>query len=322
MTVVLITGGDGFIGSRVSRILKKRGHDVIVVDKALHHEHPHSLDLANPQSVLELSQIAVMNRVDVFLHLAAQVGGGRFLAEQEWEICSHNVQVDKNVLSAFVDCRVASRFVYCSSSMVFQNGISPCIEKHVDHIEIPPPTNNYGFTKLQGERLTEMLCNKFDREFVIGRPFNVYGPGELSLEEEAYGISHVIPDFHRKIRLLKEGTADKMEVYGDGRQTRSFTWVEDTANAFALMCIDPNAANQTFNIASEENISMTELALTISRYLDYPIDISYTRPWPGDTKQRVPDTSKIRRELGWMPMIPFAEGLRRNLTWLDEQWRN
>ena len=320
MTTVLITGGAGFIGSRVADILKKRGHEVVIVDKALHADHPHNIDLQDPESVGQLVNIAITNKVDVFLHLAAQVGGGRFLADNEWEICSHNVWCDTNVMEAFLQCRIAERFVYTSSSMVFQNGTSPCVEKDTDNVRIPPPTNNYGFTKLQGERLTKMMCQKYDREYVIGRPFNVYGPGELSHLEEEYGVSHVIPDFHRKIRLLKEGKADVMQVFGNGEQSRSFTWVEDTANAFALMCIDPDVANETFNIASEENITMTELALTIARMLDYPIEITYLNPWPGDTNQRVPDTSKIRRKLGWQPMVPFSTGLGRTLDWLDENW--
>tara|TARA_Y100000593_G_C4322446_1_gene344623 strand:- start:6814 stop:7782 length:969 start_codon:yes stop_codon:yes gene_type:complete len=321
MTTVLITGGAGFIGSRVADILKKRGHEVVIVDKALHEDHPHNINLEDPESVSQLVHIAITHKVDVFLHLAAQVGGGRFLADEEWQICSHNVWCDTNVMEAFIQCRIADRFVYCSSSMVFQNGSSPCIEKHTTHNQIPPPTNNYGFFKLAGERLTEMMCNKYGREFVIGRPFNVYGPGELSKLEEEYGVSHVIPDFHRKIRLLKSGHSDVMDVFGDGQQSRSFTWVEDTANAFALMCVDPDIAGETFNIASEENITMTELAHTISRMLDYPIDITYRNPWPGDTKQRVPDTNKIRRKLGWQPMVPFSVGLKRTLDWLDEEWR-
>ena len=322
MVTVLITGGAGFIGSRVARILKKRGHEIVIVDKSLPEGHAHKLDLEDPACMGDLVNIAITHKVDVFLHLAAQVGGGRFLADNEWEICSHNVWCDTNVLEAFIQCRIASRFVYTSSSMVFQNGGSPCVEEDADLCRIPPPTNNYGFTKLQGERLTKMMCGKYDREYVIGRPFNVYGPGELSHAEEDYGVSHVIPDFHRKIKLLKSGQADVMEVYGDGRQSRSFTWVEDTANAFALMCVDKHCGNQSFNIASEENITMTELALTTARMLDYPIDITYRKAWPGDTLQRVPDTNKIRRELGWQPLVPFSVGLRRTIDWLNSEWRD
>jgi len=322
MASVLITGGAGFIGSRVASILKKRGHDVCIVDKALPENHSHCIDLEDPGSISALVSIAVTHKVDTFLHLAAQVGGGRFLADNEWDICSHNVWVDSNVLQAFILCRIATRFVYTSSSMVFQNGTSPCVELDIEDDLIPPPTNNYGFTKLQGERLTKMMCSKYGREFVIGRPFNVFGPGELSLMEEEYGVSHVIPDFHRKIRLLESGEGERMEIYGDGNQTRSFTWVDDVANAFALMSVDSSCANQTFNVASEENISMTQLAVTISRYLNHPVDIVYLSPWPGDTNQRIPDTSKIRRELGWQPLVPFTVGLRRTLDWLDEQWND
>lgn len=314
MKRILITGGEGFIGNRIRKILEKQGHFVMTVD--LVDTADVKLDLTYART--ELSGVIAKNQIDVVCHMAAKVGGGKYLADEEWDICRHNAKVDLNVLDAFILSRVADRFIYCSSSMVFQNGFETCVEADVDEFKIPPPTNNYGFTKLQGERFTEAACKKFDREYIIGRPFNVYGSGEH--EDDKDGTAHVIPDVYR--RLWEDNTS--LYLYGNGKQTRSFTHADDVAKAFALMCTteDPKCINTTFDIASEENISIENLAIMIARYMSIDVNnlpITYKAAWAGDTVQRKPDTSKIRRILGWRPMKPFSTGLQENIEWLQKQ---
>jgi len=311
---ILITGGNGFIGTRIGNILRKQGHNVLSIDLA----GPNNIDLSKKASQSRVTEYLVRHRVDVVCHMAALVGGGKYLHEKEWDICSHNAQTDMNVLTWFLESRIPERFVYCSSSMVFQNGFETCVEADVDEYKIPPPTNNYGFTKLQGEKFTEMLCKKYDREFIIGRPFNVYGPGEH--EDANDSTAHVIPDVFRRLNENR----DELYLYGDGKQTRSFTHADDVARAFAMMCVteDPECINTTFNIASEENISIKNLAIMIARYLAIDVNqlaITHKPAWPGDTVQRKPDTRKIRQKLGWRPMKPFGVGLKENIEWLIEE---
>jgi nucleoside-diphosphate-sugar epimerase len=311
---ILITGGEGFIGQRIKTILEQQGHYVVTVD--LQESATQTLDLS--YAVTELTTAIVMHKIDVVCHMAAKVGGGKYLAEEEWDICRHNARVDLNVLEAFLKSRIPRRFVYCSSSMVFQNGFEICVESDVDEYKIPPPTNNYGFTKLQGERFTRALCEKYDREFIIGRPFNVYGPGEH--EDIKDGKAHVIPDVFRRLIANKKN----LYLYGDGKQTRSFTHADDVARAFAMMCttLDEECINTTLNIASEENISIKNLAIMIARYLSIDVSqltITHKPAWAGDTVQRKPDTTKIRQKLGWRPMKPFGIGLKENVDWLYEQ---
>lgn len=311
---ILITGGEGFIGKRIQKILQKQGHFVMtadIVDTA-----DIVLDLSYART--ELSMHLAKNNIDVVCHMAAKVGGGKYLAEQEWDICKHNATVDLNVLDGFIKARVPTRFIYCSSSMVFQNGFEVCVENDVDSYLIAPPTNNYGFTKLQGERFTEAACKKFGREYIIGRPFNVYGSGEH--EDSNDGTAHVIPDVYRRL----SDDSSSLYLYGNGKQTRSFTHADDVAKAFAMMCVteNPDCINTTFNVASEENISITNLAVMIARYMSIDINnlsITYKDAWAGDTVQRKPNTSKIRRILGWRPMVPFSTGLRANIDWLLNQ---
>jgi len=313
---ILITGGEGFIGHRISHELIRRGHEVLVIDRT---QDDGDIGSQNTFDEWAIQRFIDHNNVDVVCHMAALVGGGRFLADREYEICSHNMDVDRAVITGFARSP-AKRLVYCSSSMVFQNGVSPCFEHHQDseNPTIPAPTNNYGFTKLQGERLAIMAGRQFDKEVVIGRPFNVYGPGEVTRVEKSYGISHVIPDFYVKLRdLQKNGTP--FELFGDGTQTRSFTHADETARAFALMCIKPEAANETFNVASEENISIYDLAHMMARMMGIRnLDVGTLDPWHGDTKQRKPVVSHIRQVLGWTSLIPFELGLRRNIEWFME----
>jgi len=312
---ILITGGEGFIGLRIKNILEQQGHKVVTVD--LQESADYTLDLS--YAVTELTTCIVMNQIDVVCHMAALVGGGKYLAEEEWDICKHNARVDLNVLDAFLKSRIPKRIVYCSSSMVFQNGFNTtCIEEDVDNYLIPPPTNNYGFTKLQGERFTRSLCKKYDREFVIARPFNVYGPGEH--EDTSDGTAHVIPDVFRRLMA----NPNELYLYGNGQQTRSFTHADDVARAFAMMCTttDPECINTSLNVASEENISIKNLAIMIARYLSIDVNqlaITHKPAWAGDTVQRKPNTRKIRQKLGWRPMKPFGVGLKENVEWLYKQ---
>ena len=166
-----------------------------------------------------------------------------------------------------------------------------------------------------------MLCERYDREFIIGRPFNVYGPGEH--EDNDDGKAHVIPDVFR--RLLDN--EKELYLYGDGNQTRSFTHADDVARAFAMMCTtsDPECINTTLNVASEENISIKNLAIMIARFRGLDVNqlaITHKPAWPGDTVQRKPDTTKIRQKLGWRPMKPFGVGLKENVDWLMQQREN
>ena len=313
---ILITGGEGFIGHRISLELIRRGHEVVVIDQT---QKDGDIGSTGTFDALAINRFIVHNNVDVVCHMAALVGGGRFLADREFEICTHNMDVDAQVIRGFALSN-AKRLVYCSSSMVFQNGVSPCFEHHQDSEtpSIPAPTNNYGFSKLQGERLAIMAGRQFDKEVVIGRPFNVYGPGELSHHERDFGISHVIPDFYVKLCRLRD-KGEPFTLFGDGTQTRSFTHADETARAFALMCIKPEAAHQTFNVASEENVSIEELAHMMARIMGIRnLEIGYLDAWHGDTKQRKPVVNHIRQQLGWTSLIPFELGLRRNIEWLEK----
>lgn len=313
---ILITGGEGFIGHRISLELVRRGHEVLVIDQT---QEDGDIGSGKTFDANAIHRFININQVDVVCHMAAMVGGGRFLAEREFEICTHNMDVDSQVITGFARSS-ARRLVYCSSSMVFQNGESPCYEWHQDseNPTIPAPTNNYGFSKLQGERLAIMAGRQFNKEVVIGRPFNVYGPGELSHHERNFGVSHVIPDFYVKLCRLRDN-GEPFTLFGDGKQTRSFTHADETARAFALMCIKEEAANKTFNVASEENISIEELAHMMARIMGIRnLEIGYLDAWHGDTKQRQPVVDRMRYELGWTSLIPFELGLRRNIEWLEK----
>ena len=316
--IILITGGEGFIGHRIARELQGKGHQVLTIDQV---QELGTIGATKTYDWKAIKTFIDVNEVEVVCHMAAKVGGGRFLAEKEFDICIHNMDVDNQVIRGFALSK-ARRLVYCSSSMVFQNGPNVCFEEQQssETPTIPAPTNNYGFTKLQGERTAIMAGRTFNKEIVIGRPFNVYGPGELTELEKDFGISHVIPDFFVKLCRLRDGDGDFMEIFGDGTQTRSFTHADETARAFALMCLRENAAGKTFNIASEENISINQLAHMMARMMGMSdINIQHLDAWHGDTKQRRPDPTFVRRNLGWTSLIPFEKGLRRTIEWLEER---
>jgi len=167
----------------------------------------------------------------------------------------------------------------------------------------PPPLTGYGFSKVIGEYICKKYFEEFSIPYVIGRPFNVYGEGEVPEKEPGY--SHVIPDMIEKILSGQY----PLEILGDGSQTRSFTHVKDVASAFIFLA--EHGENDHFNIGTGREINIIKLAEMLWEFCGKkePIKFRYLPPVKYDVKRRVPDISKIKK-LGWKPEISLEDGLK------------
>jgi nucleoside-diphosphate-sugar epimerase len=194
-----------------------------------------------------------------------------------------------------------TKMVCVSSSMVFERAQTfPTPETAI--LTSPPPITGYGFSKLFSEYLAKTYQEEFGVPYVIARPFNAYGPGEES--GDYIGYSHVIPDLVRKVLSGQH----PLEILGSGNQTRSYTYVEDVADALAFVA--ERAENDDFNIATGLETTVVHLAEMIWRLCGRKEKFSIiTRPaFEHDVQRRVPDISKIT-SLGWRAKVPLERGL-------------
>jgi UDP-glucose 4-epimerase len=314
--LILVTGGAGFIGSAVARNLLDRGHQVRVVDnlsKGRPGQVPEQCeyvegDLMDPEIAKRSFQ-----DVETCFHLAARIGGIGYFHRYPATILDENNLMLSNVFRSATEG--AAKVVYVSSSMVFERaGRFPTPEEALDHF--PPPFSAYGFSKLVGEWYCRAFHDEFGTAFAIARPFNAYGPGEFPAFEP--GLAHVIPDLIKKIL---DGTRP-MRIFGNGSQTRSFTYVDDVADAIVTIGTHPEGAGEDFNIGTGQETSVSELLRQLWRLCgehgDAPVENEPALSV--DVQRRVPDVSKIASHLGWRSRISLEEGLRRTVDWfLSEQ---
>jgi UDP-glucose 4-epimerase len=313
--VKLVTGGAGFIGSAVVRILAARGDEVRVVDnfsKGQTRDLPDGVEyLEGDVSDAEVARKA-FDGADTCFHLAAKIGGIGYFHRYPAAILD-----DNNLMLSRVFRTAAERgtkVVYVSSSMVFERaGEFPTPEDALDRY--PPPFSAYGSSKLVGEWYCRAFHGEYGTPFVIARPFNAYGPGEFPEAEP--GLAHVIPDLIRKIL----GGERPIQIFGDGTQTRSFTFVDDVADAIVTIGTDPAAEGEHFNIGTGEETSVRALLglLWTACGMDGSPPVATTDPLPVDVQRRVPDVAKIRTVLGWSARVPLDVGLRRTVEWYRSQ---
>jgi UDP-glucose 4-epimerase len=309
--MILVTGGAGFIGSAVVRRLLADGRRVRVADdlsKGHLDRVPDGCEYVQVDLTDEGSARAAFTDVDLCFHLAAKIGGIGYFHRHPAEILDENNLMLSAVFRAATEA--GARVVYVSSSMVFERATQfPTPEDAVDRF--PPPFSAYGFSKLIGEWYCRAFHQQFGTAYSIVRPFNAYGPGELPEDEP--GLAHVIPDLVKKIL----GGQSPIEIFGDGEQVRSFTYVDDVADAIVTIGTHPKGIGEDFNIGTGVETSVTDLLtqLWAACGREGRPSVVHQDALPVDVRRRVPDVTKIRDLLGWSSHVPLSEGLRRTVEW-------
>jgi len=305
MSLYLVTGGAGFIGSHLTCELARRGERVRVVDN-LSTGKRKNLDVAAGAEFIEgdLADLDVARRavqgVDHVLHQAAIPSVPRSVNDP---ITSNRSNIDAtlNILVAARDAGV-KRLVYAGSSSAY--GDTPTLPKHEDMTA--SPLSPYALQKLVGEQYCQMFTRLYGFETVTIRYFNVFGPRQ----DPSSPYSGVISLF---ISALVDGR--RPTIYGDGEQTRDFTYVANVVDGVLRACQAPGAAGETINVATGGRISLNQLFAELRALTAASVDAIYADPRPGDVKHSQADISKARRLLGYEPHVPFGEGLKRTLEW-------
>lgn len=314
-TKILVTGGAGFIGSEVVRQLLEKGCKVRVADDLSKKEAkvPSNCEFLKVDLTNKDQALKAMAGMDYCIHLAAKIGGIGYFHKYPATILSENNKMYSAVFEAAVENKI-KRIIYLSSSMVFESTNSfPSKEK--DILKIPPPLSAYGFSKLVGEWYCKAFHDEYGLKYTIIRPFNAYGINERP--EEEVGYAHVIPDLIKKILSGQY----PLELLGDGQQTRCFTHVSDIARAILKALESDQAINQDFNIGSEKEIKMIDLAKLLWEKcnINRPFKVKYVPPFEYDIKRRVPSSKKVRKILEWKPMRKLEIELPTIIAWIKEQ---
>ena len=307
----LVTGAAGFVGSRLAEVLLEAGHEVVGVDCFLDYyareikERNVRAAEAHPRyqlveaSLVDSALDDLLQGVDWVFHQAAQAGVRASWGEDFRIYSDNNVYATQRLLEA---CRGASisRFVYASSSSIY--GDTDDLPMRED--SPTRPVSPYGVTKLAGEHLCWLYWKNYGVPTVALRYFTVYGPRQR-------------PDmaFHRFIKAVLEG--DEIRLFGDGKQSRDFTFVDDIVAAnLAAAANDVNG--HVYNVGGGSRTTMNDVIATIGELAGHTPKVTRLSVQKGDVRHTAADTSAAARALGYQPKVGLREGLAREVEWLRE----
>jgi len=300
----LVTGGAGFIGSHIAEALLGVGESVRIFDNLATGRESNLAALKGRAQFIQgdlrdLASVRVaMQGVEVVFHQAALASVPRSIADPIKSL-ETNINGTQNVLLAARDSGVR-RVVYASSSSVYGN--TPTLPKRED---MPThPMSPYAVQKLSGELLCGVFTRIYGLETVALRYFNVFGPRQDPASEYAA----VIPRF---LTALIEKRPPI--VFGDGEQTRDFTYIANVVQANLLAASSPDAVGYALNIGCGEQISLNTVLRMAGELLGVTVDADYREPRPGDVRDSCADINLAQRLLGYRPSVSFHEGLARAL---------
>jgi len=300
----LVTGGAGFIGSNIVKILLGRGAKIRVLDNFSTGNRKNIApfkknknfeliegDLRNYPTVRQ-----VVNGIDFILHQGALPSVSRSIDDP---VTTNNVNIQGtlNVLEAAKEFGV-KRIIYASSSSIYGNN------KTLPKTEDMPvnPLSPYALSKYVGERYCQLYYQIYGLETVCLRYFNVFGPNQNPNSR----YSAAIPKF---ISLMKRNKSPI--IYGDGLQSRDFTYVENIVEANILACESDKAAGEVFNIACGKSYNLLEIIEILNKILDKNIEPEFFNPRPGEVKHSLALIKKAKIKLGYQPKIDFLMGLEK-----------
>ena len=307
MCIILVTGCAGFVGSHVAKAMLEEGHDVVGLDNFWpnYSQKLKKLNLAELKkskrfifvrgSILDktiLDKIEKM-RINIISHQAG-ISGVRKSIKDPKRYMETNTKGTLMLLDKFRDI---DRFIFASSSSVY--GEVPIKELPVSENRKPNPISPYALSKLHAEKWCEMFRFISGLKTVILRYFTVYGPGQR-------------PDEAITKFITKALKGDKIEIYGDGNQTRDFTYVKDVvgANISAL-----SKGSGIYNIGSGRSVTVNRLVGIIEKAIGTPIKIKRIGKQAGDVSHTLSDIRKAKKELDWKPKTSLEEGLKKTFEY-------
>jgi UDP-glucose 4-epimerase len=307
---VIVTGAAGFVGSHLAERLVAEGHEVVGVDCFTDY-YPRALKEANlrdlrslPQfklieaDMLQLDWAPLLAQTSYLFHEAAQAGVRGSWGDSFGVYVRNNIMATQHLLEAAQQAPALKGLIFASSSSVYGDAEAyPTPEDTT-----PRPVSPYGVTKLACEHLCRAYHHSIGLPVVMLRYFTAYGPRQR-------------PDmaFHKFISATLRG--EEISVYGDGEQTRDFTYVSDIVAA-NILAMERLHAGQVFNIGGGSRISVNAVIELLETVLEKPVQRSYVARQKGDAMHTSADVTRARKLLGYQPRVGIEEGLRHEVEWL------
>src|SRR5437588_499637 len=305
----LVTGGAGFIGANTVDELVQRSHSVVVLDDLSGGKEDHLTDIRNKitfikGSITDIETVRkAMHEAEYVLHLAARASVPRSVKDP-LETNRINVEGTLNVLLAAKEFKV-KRVLFAASSSAY--GEMPTLPK-VETMQ-PVPISPYGVSKYVGELYGQAFLKCYGLEMVSLRYFNIFGPRQ----DPTSPYSGVLARFCTAFLEDKQPV-----VFGDGEQTRDFTFVDNAVHANLLACEAPNVAGKVFNVGCGDRISLNQVLVALQKITGKPLEAKYEPPREGDIRDSQADISQARKFLGYEPQVGFEEGLQLTFNWYRE----
>ena len=300
---VLVTGGAGFLGAHLVRALRERRHEVVVLDDlsgGVRENVPNDVPLVVGDICDEalVSRVFEEHGVDVVFHLAAYAAEGlsHFIRRYNY---TNNVVGSVTLVNEAIRRKV-KRFVFTSSIAVYGTGELPLRESHT-----PRPEDPYGIAKLAVEQDLAAAFHQFGLEYTIFRPHNLYGPFQ-SMRDRYRNVVGI---------FLNQAMAGKpLTVFGDGKQTRAFTYVGDVVGAMAESAWTPAARNVVLNVGGDAAYEVAELARAVIAVTGKPLDVQHLPP-RNEVVHAHSDHTRFREVLGTTAQTSLEDGLARTWAW-------
>ena len=307
----LVTGGAGFIGSNLVDELIRRGHCVVVLDDFSSGKESNLAQAGGKIDVYKgsITELGAVQKacegVDYVIHLAARTSVPRSVKDP---IESNRVNIDGtlNVLVAARDAKV-KRYVFAASSSAY--GETPVLPK-IETMR-PAPISPYGVTKYVGEMYAQVFGRVYGLENVSVRYFNVFGPRQ----DPSSQYSGVLSRF-----MLAALEGKQPVIYGDGQQSRDFTYIENVVDETLRACEAPEASGRVFNGGTGARITLNEVVKLLEKVSGRSIKAVYDPPRNGDIRDSQADISLASTVLGYQPKVQFEEGLRRTWEWYRDNY--
>ena len=308
-----VTGGAGFIGSNTVDELVRRGHSVVVLDDLSSGKEDNLAESRNKITFIKgsISDIEVvrkaMHEAEYVLHLAARTSVPRSVKDP---IETNRINIDGtlNVLVAAKEIKV-KRVVFSASSSAY--GETPTLPK--SESMQPQPISPYGVTKYAGELYAQTFGRCYGLENVSLRYFNIFGPRQ----DPSSPYSGVLAKF---CSSFLEDT--QPVIFGDGKQTRDFTYVDNAVQANLLACEAPNVSGKVFNVGCGARVSLNDVLTSLSKITGKTLEAKFEPPRDGDIRDSQADISQAREFLAYDPQINLEMGLERTFEWYRSMHAN
>ncbi|HHP7232574.1 MAG TPA: NAD-dependent epimerase/dehydratase family protein [Xenococcaceae cyanobacterium] len=311
MGTQIVTGVAGFIGSHLAEELLKKGDKVIGIDQFNDYYSPKfkrkNLSYLQKQpsfalleaNIEDLNWLSLLEGIDVVFHQAAQAGVRASWGESFRQYTEKNLNATQIILEAAKKMPSLKRVVYASSSSVYGNAATMPTPETV----CPKPVSPYGITKLAAEQMCHVYYRNFGVPVTSLRYFTVYGPRQR-------------PDmaFHKFFKAAIENEA--ISIYGDGQQTRDFTFISDIVAANLAAADIPEAVGEVFNVGGGSRVVLTDILETIEKIIGKRIIKNYGEQAKGDARHTSADISKAQKILDYRPKISLEQGLTKEWQWI------